>query len=74
MAPAQSPDLNPIELVWADMKRTIRKRFCTNREEVIEAIGDYAATLTAEKCQKFIKHLYKVVEIVIEKKGAWSNH
>ena len=33
-SPAQSPDLNPIEMVWADMKAFVASRFCRNLHEV----------------------------------------
>ena len=32
-SPPKSPDLNPIEWVWADLKRFVRKKFCTNEKD-----------------------------------------
>jgi transposase len=59
-APANSPDLNPIELVWADMKREIRSKMCTSLDEIKEAIGIYWRALTPEKCAIFIGSLKEV--------------
>ena len=33
-APAKSPDLNPIEMVWANLKKHIRKQIPTNIEQL----------------------------------------
>ncbi len=72
-SPAQSPDLNPIEMVWADMKAFVASRFCRNLDEVKDSIFDYKKTLTPEKCERFINHLKKVIPVVIAKNGGWSN-
>ena len=58
-APPHSPDLNPIELMWSDMKTFICKKFCETVEDVEKAIGDYAKTLTLEKCTNFINNLLR---------------
>ena len=72
-APAQSPDLNPIEMVWADMKNYIASKLCKNLDDIKVAIGEYRITLSPEKCSRFIGHLKKVMEQVIYKNGGWSN-
>ena len=60
-SPPKSPDLNPIEMVWSDMKRYVRSQFCKTDLEVVDAIEDYRLTLTPEKCQAFIKKLKQVL-------------
>jgi hypothetical protein len=59
-APAQSPDLNPIEMVWADLKHYVSSKMCTNLMEIQTSIGEYKASLTPQKCSAFIQHLRKV--------------
>jgi transposase len=59
-SPAKSPDLNPIEWMFADLKRYVRSKMCKTIEELKAAILEYRRTLTAEKCAKFINHLKRV--------------
>ena len=59
-APAKSPDLNPIELVWPDMKLFVRKSFCQNEAECFEAVIEFHKTLTPEYCQNYIRKLREV--------------
>lgn len=72
-SPSKSPDLNPIEMLWHEMKEFIRKRFCQTPEEVVFAILDWCDTITQEKCKKYIDHLPMVIKTVIKNKGGWSN-
>jgi transposase len=59
-APAKSPDLNPIEWVWTDMKRFVRKCFSTNEAECFEAVKEFHKTLTPGYCQNYIRKLKEV--------------
>ena len=59
-SPAQSPDLNPIEIIWADLKAYVRSKCCRTTYELNNAIAEYKKTLTPEKCGRFISHLKKV--------------
>ena len=36
-----SPDLNPIKMVWADMKKYIASQMCESIEQVSLAISEY---------------------------------
>jgi transposase len=59
-SPPKSPDLNPIEWVWADLKRHVRKKFCSSQEEVIMAVKEFWLQMTPMYCGNFINHLKKV--------------
>ncbi len=73
-APPQSPDLNPVEMLWSELKRYVDQKFCKSYEEVLSSIEEFRLTVTPSKCRRYIKHLKKVIKIVIEKEGGYSNH
>lgn len=49
-SPPFSPDLNPIEWVWSDLKRFVRKQKCKTKNEVITAIKKFYEKITPEYC------------------------
>ena len=68
--PAESPDLNPIENVWHELKEFIRRRIKPHtKQELIDGITTFWGTVDAVKCQKYINHLRKVIPAVIECNG-----
>ena len=73
-SPAMSPDLNPIEWLWSDLKRYVRKRFCSTEEEIVMVINEFQQQITPEYCQNFIDKLQTVIKNVIKKNGSWSNY
>ena len=53
-SPPSSPDLNQIELAWADMKKFFTKKNCKKKEELVQAIFDFREITMAHYCQRFI--------------------
>jgi transposase len=49
--PPYSPDLNPIEKVWAKVKALLRKAAARTREALWDAIAQALDAVTAEDCQ-----------------------
>jgi hypothetical protein len=43
------------------MKTFLCKKFCETVDDVDKAIGEYAKTLTVEKCTNFINNLNQVL-------------
>lgn len=64
--PASSPDINPIENVWAAMKLYLTKTVKPKKkEELVAGIRDFWNGLSADGCQKFIDHIHKVIPAVV---------
>ena len=70
VAPPSSPDLNPIEMLWSEMKNFVRDKFCKTPEAVAAAIHEFQKSLTPEKCQKNINKIY---EVILLKKSVKNN-
>ncbi|WKY15049.1 hypothetical protein Q1695_000509 [Nippostrongylus brasiliensis] len=62
--PAESPDLNPIELVWGNMKADIRKRNIKNLDDLKVAALQYWRTLAPELCTNYIAGMRNKLERV----------
>ena len=74
--PTESPDLNPIEMLWHELKNFLPTTFKPmTKDELPDGIRRFwRERMTAEKCQVYINHLQKVVPIVIEREGSASGH
>jgi transposase len=54
--PPYSPDLNPIEQVWAKIKGLLRKAEARTTEALWQAIGQALQAVTAQDCQGCFEH------------------
>ena len=54
--PAYSPDLNPIEQVFAKLKALLRKAAARSREALERAIGELLGRFGPAECQRYIHH------------------
>ena len=68
--PTETPDCNPIENLWHELKENLRREVKPrNKEDVIQGIVTFWETVDVTKCCKYIKHLAKVLPKVIEHEG-----
>ena len=68
--PAESPDLNPIENLWHELKEYIRREVKpTTKQELVNGINAFWATVDENKCCRYINHIKKVIPKVIETNG-----
>ena len=67
--PAYSPDLNPIENLWAILKQRMRDRKCRNEDELWEYVQEAWYNLPVEMLAGLIDSMQRRCRAVIEKKG-----
>ena len=53
--PAMSPDLNPIEHLWKELKLAVGRQHPSNWREVEQFAQEEWAELPVEKCRDFIQ-------------------
>jgi transposase len=56
LLPKYSPDLNPIEQVFAKLKHLLRKAQARSRDAVCSTIGQLLNTYTPQECANYLAH------------------
>lgn len=73
--PPESPDLNPIENLWHELKEFLRREIKpVNKQALVSGILAFWNTVDVAKCTKYIRHLRKVVPRVVELNGAATGY
>ena len=68
--PPESPDCNPIENLWHELKEFCRREVKpTTKEELVEGIQRFWETVDVQKCTRYIRHLRKVLPRIVELGG-----
>lgn len=74
--PAQSPDLNPIEHLWARLKHRLNQYESAPKGilELWERIEECWASITPEECRRLYESMPKRIQAVIASKGKWTKY
>ena len=69
--PPQSPDLNPIELLWDELDRKIRTVCPTSKFHLWNIIEQEWNNIQKETIRKLIERMLRIVKAVIKSKGGF---
>jgi transposase len=67
--PANSPDLNPIENIWAILKQNVERRVVRNKDELVKVVEDEWSKIDQDLIRKTIDSMPKRMTQVIERGG-----
>ena len=67
--PPYSPDLNPIENLWADLKKRAEKHNATNVEELEKAVRQEWKETDKDLCEKLVASMPKRLAQLVEYEG-----
>ena len=69
--PAQSPDLNPIELLWEQLDRMTGKKCPSSQSNLWEVLQEAWGEISTDYLNKLTARLPKVCNAVIAANGAF---
>ncbi|KAK3533287.1 hypothetical protein QTP70_014310 [Hemibagrus guttatus] len=72
--PSQSPDLNPIEMLWHDLKKVVRARKPSNVAELQQFCKDECAKIPPQRCNRLIASYGKRSIAVVAAKGGPTSY
>jgi transposase len=74
--PAQSPDLNPIEHVWKQLKSDLKaeNRVFATKDELWEAVEELMMDENKDTCRNLIASMPSRVQAVINAKGGYTKY
>ena len=67
--PGNSPEINPIENIWAYLKRAMQQITCHSKEQLWKAAQHHWYSLDRKFCQNLMESMPKRVKSVINMEG-----
>jgi len=67
--PSQSPDLNPIENLWNDVKKAVKNTKPSNLNELEQVVKDCWANIPEARCRSLVDSMPRRCAAVIKSKG-----
>ena len=67
--PGQSPDLNPIENIWAIISRTMAGRTFSNKDKLWEAMQSEWNSISSSHCSTLVESMSKKIDFLKKSKG-----
>ncbi len=72
--PSQSPDLNPIEHLWRDLKMAVHQRLPSNLTELERICKEEWQRIPKSRCEKLVASFPKILMAVLNQKGASTKY
>ncbi len=72
--PSQSPDLNPIEHLWRDLKMAVHQRLSSNLTELEKICKEEWQRIPKSRCEKLVASFPKRLMAVLNQKGASTKY
>lgn len=69
--PSQSPDFNPIELLWDELDRKVRTDPPTSKADLLKKLKKHWSEITPECIAKLLRRMPKFCEAVVQQKGGY---
>uniref|UniRef100_A0A9J7YZD2 Tc1-like transposase DDE domain-containing protein n=1 Tax=Cyprinus carpio carpio TaxID=630221 RepID=A0A9J7YZD2_CYPCA len=70
----QSPDLNPIEHLWRDLKMAVHQRLPSNLTELERICKEEWQRIPKSRCEKLVESFPKRLMAVLDQKGASTKY